>query len=122
MNHQYWQIKNVNPYHSALVDRTNKRCVATTDPVTHTVYLSKNLYGNFKIRVFVHELAHCTMISYGLIEAIHRMVLPEYWVDMEEFICNIIADYGLNMLKIAYRFFGERALYYLPEEMGRFVS
>lgn len=122
MNGYLWRIIFVDPNSPKLVDRTGESCKATTDPIDKCVYLSNNLSGDLFNTVLIHELGHCTMVSYGLIEEIHRMVIPEYWVEAEEFMCNFIADYGLQMFKIAYELFGENAWMFIPYELGRLVA
>ena len=66
-----------------------------------TVYFSSALHGEALKRVLTHEVCHCAMMSYNLIEDIHRMVLPTYWVEAEEWVCNLIADYGASILERA---------------------
>lgn len=105
-----------------LYDRTGKLTVATTDPVSHTVYLSTKLRGQFLMRVFIHELGHCVMVSYDLIDQIHRMVKPEYWIEAEEWICNFIADYGITIFSIAYSKLGYKAWMVVPPELEKLVS
>ena len=34
------------------------------------------------------------MTSFGLIEELHRLVKPEYWIEAEEWVCNLLADYA----------------------------
>lgn len=41
------------------------------------------------------------MISHGLIMAIHSAVLPEFWIDAEEWLCNYVATYGREIFDIA---------------------
>lgn len=114
MNGILWKIKIV-PYKSRmLVDRTNKLTVATTDPTHKTVYLSEKLYGDFLMTVFLHELGHCALYSFDLLEEIHRMTYPEYWIDMEEFICNFLADFGFQIFKIAFSTMGYEAWKLIP--------
>ena len=91
----------VSPTDPGLYDRTSSWTVATTDPRTHQVLLSDQLEGPFLCRVLTHELGHVIMISYNLLGAIHRMVYPEYWVEMEEWLCNFLADYNLEVAWIA---------------------
>ena len=122
MNGYLWHIKCVSPNDPALVDRTNKMCLATTDPVERCVYLSNRLRGTLFARVLIHELGHCAMVSFDLLDEIHQMVKPEYWVDAEEFICNFIADYGLQIFDVAYQMFGEDALLYIPSEIEKVFS
>lgn len=122
MNGDLWHVKFVSPYSDKLVDRTKTLRVATTDPNEYCVYLARNLTGDFLNRVLIHELGHVTMISYDLIRDIHRMVYPEYWIEAEEWVCNIIADYGLKIFRAAYEVLGEQAWIYVPYELSRLVA
>ena len=105
-----------------LIDRTGSHTVATTDPVTNTVYLSRELGGEFLTHVLIHELGHCVIVSFHLQEDIRRMVRPEYWIDAEEWVCNFIADYGMMIFENVYQILGDDALRYLPYELERLVS
>lgn len=122
MNGYLWIIAVVSTNDQKLVDRTGKLTVATTDPKTHTVYLSEILYGDFLMTVFIHELGHCALWSFNLIPMIHRMVKREYWVDMEEFICNFLADYGLSIYQIAYKSLGYKAWQIIPTEFEKYIA
>lgn len=122
LNGDLWRVKSVNPNHPELVDRTGKRCVATTNPVEYCVYLSDQLQGTLFARVLIHELGHCTMISFDLLEEIHRLVEPDKWVEAEEFVCNFIADYGLTIFDTAYQMFGDDALLYIPSAIEKLVA
>lgn len=117
-----WRVVIVPPDSMELVDRTGTLTVATTDPSSHTVFLSENLTGDFLARVVVHELGHCAMISFDLISEIRRMVAPRYWVEMEEFCCNLIADYGYTIYSDAYHILGEEALYIVPKELEKVIA
>ena len=123
MNGYPWQVMIADPHDPKLVDRTNVLRVATTDPIDYIVYLSGTLKGDFLTRVLIHELGHCAMISFNLIEEIHRMVYPEYWIDAEEWICNFIADYGMTILNTGYSILGnyEGAWMFVPKEIERML-
>lgn len=101
MNGYRWHVVFVDPSSSRLVDRTGLKRVATTDPGTRCVYLSRVLNGDFLRTVLVHELGHVTMFSYGLLDILHTYVYPEYWIEAEEWVCNFLADYGEIIRKIA---------------------
>lgn len=77
-----------------LVDRTGSKRVATTDPSTHTIYLSSDLSGDFLERVLTHELTHAAMHSFGMLTRLHQMVQPIFWIEIEEWICNLLANQG----------------------------
>lgn len=123
MNGYLWHIVFVNSFDQKLIDRTGELKVATTDPYNLCIYLSIDLRGDFLIRVLIHELAHCTMFSFDLINDIHRMVYPKYWTIIEEWICNFIADYGMRMFKIAYSVVNNyNAWMFVPYELEKLVS
>lgn len=105
-----------------LVDRTLRRTVATTDPKTGCIYLSKELDGAFLQRVLIHEIGHCALISFDLIRDIHKAVKPEYWIEAEEWVCNIIADYGMRIFYTAYSILGKDAWIFIPHELERVIA
>lgn len=84
--------------------------------------MSNQLSGDFLIRVLVHELGHCAICSFGLINDIHRMVKHEYWLEAEEWVCNFIADYGLTIFSIAFEELGYDAIHYIPQELERLIA
>lgn len=94
MNGRTWSVIFVDRFSEKLIDRTGRLTLATTDPSTNTVYISNTIHGELLTRVTKHELAHCVIVSYGLLNDIHRMTYPEYWVEAEEWACNLIADYS----------------------------
>lgn len=122
MNGDFWKVRFVPSNDPMLVDRTNILRVATTDPSTQTVYLSRRLHGDYLLTVFLHELGHCALYSFDLLDEIHRMVRPEYWIEMEEFICNFLADYGMRIFKISYRTLGYDAWKLIPSEFERYLA
>lgn len=122
MNGTLWRIKFVSQGSPTLIDRTGKSTVATTDARTHYIYLSDELEGDFLVRVLIHELGHCAMISFRLLDDIHRMVYPEYWIEAEEWLCNYLADYGLKIFSIMYSILGYEAWRCVPYEIERLIS
>lgn len=114
MNGLIWHILFVHPYSHELVDRTGALTLATTDINSHTVFLSSSLYGSDLYVVLVHELGHCAIHSYDLLDDIHRVVYPEYWIEAEEWLCNFLVDYGLGILNMAYNVLGNNAWRIVP--------
>ena len=99
INGDVWRPQVVDPGDPRLRDRTGSARIATTDPSTRRVYLSRELRGPFLDRVLLHEAAHCAMVSCGLLEGLHRIVPEESWVDVEEWACNFLANYGGEVLQ-----------------------
>lgn len=71
------------------------------------------------IKVILHELGHVAMVSFHMLDDIHRMVKREYWIDAEEYICNFLADYGFQIFKTAYSILGEDAWICVPKELEK---
>lgn len=122
MNGYLWRVYFVDPDSDLLVDRTDTKTIATTDPETYCIYLSNALRGDLLNKVLIHELGHCTMISFHLLDDIHRMVKRRYWMEAEEWVCNFIADYGLRVFSTAYQILGEEAWIFVPYELERLVA
>lgn len=118
----YWRVQWVPPYSDYLIDRTGTKTVATTDPVTHCIYLSDDLDGEFMFRVVVHEMCHAAMVSFDLLKDIRRMVYPSKWIEAEEWVCNLLADYGLTIFRKAYSVLGYDALRLVPRELERLIA
>lgn len=77
-----------------LMDRTGRYCLATTDPAEKYIFISATIKPDMLEKVVIHEIGHCVLFSFGLLSDIHRMVRPECQIEAEEYICNILADYG----------------------------
>lgn len=100
MNDILWHVKRVHPESVLLFDRTGHQTVATTDPTTHAVYLSEALDGGFLRRVLTHELVHCLLISFGMLPELHHMAKDDERIALEEWACNLIADFAPFVLSI----------------------
>lgn len=108
MNGYKWHVTYVYPVDNRLIDRTGGRKLATTDPNKHEICLSSDLKRDpvMLLRVLSHELSHAVMISYHLLDDIYHLVPPKNRVEMEEWICNFLADYGVDVFTIAYFILG----------------
>lgn len=122
MNGYPWIVKRVSPQNPMLVDRTGKSTLATTDFSSLTVYISNSIQNPFFTHVLIHELGHCALFSYGLIDDVHKVVHPQYWIEAEEWICNFIADYGLQIFETAYSVSGDDAWTIVPQELDRMIA
>lgn len=101
VNGDVWRVSLVDPDDPRLVDRTGSSCLATTDPSTMGVYVSRDLGGDMLARVVRHEAAHCAMVSHGLTYQLRKMLPESAWVPVEEWVCNFLADYGPEVLHAA---------------------
>lgn len=122
MNGDLWRVQFVPPQDDVLIDRTGKRTLAVSDYSTMLISIASNLHGELLNRVFIHELGHCVMFSYGLLQDLHRMVKKRYWVDAEEFVCNILADYSHFVIGTARDILGNRFTYVAPVGAERMIA
>lgn len=122
LNDLLWRVQFVPHNSKYLVDRTSTIRVATTDLNTLTIYLSDRLAYPFLKRVLLHELGHATMLSYGVLDYIHDRVDPEYWIDVEEWICNFLADYGGQIFETARDILGHDAWRFVPTGLNKLLS
>ena len=122
MNGYVWRVMTVPPHSPFLIDRSNTPRLATTDPTALTVYLSTDLYGDMLSTVLLHELGHCAIFSYDLLDDIHSAVLPQHWEEAEEWVCNFIADYGRDIFRNAYSVLGNEAFVVVPYTIDKKVS
>ena len=96
--------------------------LATTDISSHYIFLNDRLEGDLLIRVLLHELGHATMASYGLINDLHRFVKKDYWIEAEEWVCNLIADYGAIIFLSASKTLGVDVWNYIPRKIDHLFS
>ena len=122
LNNYIWKVREVPANSPYLVDRQGVLMVATTDPDELCIFVSEKLQGDFKKRVIAHEMGHATCFSFGLLPEIWECCYPEKRIQMEEFICNFVADYGENIFMLTYRILGDEALERLPHYLERLVA
>lgn len=94
-------VRRVDPGDSRLWDRTGSARIATTDPLTRCVYVSREVSGETLEIVIRHEAAHCAMISYDLTSQLRRLVPEDALVPVEEWVCNFLANYGPEVVHAA---------------------
>lgn len=122
MNGDLWRVQFVSPHDNVLIDRTGNRTLAVSDYSTGVISIANNLHGELMNRVFIHELGHCVMFSYGLLPELHRMIKKQYWVDAEEFVCNILADYSHFVIGTARDILGNQFTYVAPVGAERIIA
>ena len=122
LNGIWWKVRFVNSSSEYLTDRTGNYRLATTDVRLHYIWIDAKLSGRLLVKVLLHELGHATMASYGLIDDLHRFVKKDYWVDAEEWICNLIADYGAMIFLSASNVLGDSIWDYIPKQIDSLLN
>lgn len=120
-NGESWRVERVAWDDPVLVDRTGHLCIGVTDPKTMTVYLADWLDGELLARVLIHEMAHATMWSNGLIRDITKMAMPDKRIQLEEWICNFMADYGMGIYQNAAKTLTGKAIDCIPKSMEALI-
>lgn len=121
MNGLLWKVVFVQASSKKLIDRLGTYTLATTDPKTLTIYVSSRVSEQLLPHVIIHELGHCAMYSFNLLDTIHSMVYPQYWIEAEEWVCNFLADYGYKIFSVAYSILGNDAWIYIPQEYEKLI-
>lgn len=122
MNGDLWRVRFVSPHDDVLIDRTGERTLAVSDYSTRIISISDNLYGELLNRVFIHELCHCVMFSYGLLPELHYMVKKQHWIEAEEWCCNLLSDYGCFVIRTARDILGNKFTYVAPVGVERMIA
>lgn len=122
INDHIWNIYYVSEDNPVLIDRTGTWTLAVTILKRKSIYLSDNLFGNQLITVLLHEMTHATLWEFGIINDIREYCYPENAIDMEELVCNIVADYAQYIFMEAYRVLGGQAIFYMPMVLERLVA
>lgn len=98
INNIHWKVYYVSSDSHFLIDRTGTKCIATTDVKRKIIFIECNLSGETLKKALLHEITHAAMDSYGLLEDIHKMVPRKNWIFVEEWLCNFIYNYGIEIM------------------------
>ena len=98
---EWWHVNLVPPSSPFLIDRTGRLTVATTDTVRRRINVSDAIHGAFLKRVLGHEITHIIMDIYGMNKRIKELA-GNHSIEIEEMICNIVADHGDDILQTAH--------------------
>lgn len=96
-------MKAVSPGDERLVDRTGTERLATTDPITRTIYLTSTLTPPRLDRVVLHEVTHALTVSHRLIPALRASVS---WVDVEEWSAQLLENHAIEAIDAARKLLG----------------
>lgn len=94
-----WHVQRVGPDSPALIDRTGKRALATTDPRTRLICVADGLSPERLAHVMAHEAAHACMVSYGMLDEVREFSRDP--VRAEEWACSLVADHGAEIMAAA---------------------
>ena len=92
-----WHVTRVRRNSLALVDRTGRIRLATTDPGMRVIYVSEEVEPGMLRHVMAHELTHACMVSHGLLNDVKSFSFDH--VRAEEWVCGFVADHAREILE-----------------------
>ena len=104
INGELWRVIFVNENHYALKKPNGTFAIGACDDYSKTIYLSKNLSGEYLKKVLCHEITHAIMFSYNI-----NMPIAQ-----EELFAEIMATFGDEIVEITNVLFS-----YLLKRKGR---
>ena len=90
INGEHWRVVLCSANHPMLIRSDGSLSVGACDDARKTIYLNKDLRGNFLKKVLCHELTHAAMFSYNV----------ELTLQQEEMLAELIATYGEEIVDI----------------------
>lgn len=87
----------VDPHHPMLMRSNGSYSIGACDSETLGIYLNDRINKKLLKKVLCHEIVHATIFSYGI----------ELSVDDEEFIADLIAKHGEEIIKLTDRLFSQ---------------
>jgi hypothetical protein len=91
INGEQWRLLFVPSNHVALLKPNGKFAIGACDDYTKTIYLDKNLTGDYLKKVMCHEITHAAMFSYNVVLSYAQ----------EELLADLLATYGAEIIETA---------------------
>lgn len=93
-----WRVVRVSPGDPFLIDRTGTLRIATTDPVTKTIRISKTVLPPMFDQVYLHEAAHAAMTENNVPELLSVVVDDNSQVLTEELLAWFLESHGIEVV------------------------
>ena len=94
-----WGIKLVSPNHPELQRKDGSYALGSCNNNTHLIYINE-FAPQYKLKkILCHEVTHAAMFSYNI----------EISIEWEEFIADLIATYGAEIIEVTNRIFSHIA-------------
>lgn len=90
INGEQWRLLFVPSNHVALLKPNGKFAIGACDDYTKTIYLDKNLTGDYLKKVMCHEITHAAMFSYNISLSLQQ----------EELIADLMSTFGDEIIDI----------------------
>lgn len=101
VNGELWKVELVSPDNPLLIDRTGEFKLATTDPVTRSIRISRDVEPPLLDKVVLHEIAHAIIISHGLLGPLRNSIPDNMWVHVEEWSASLMERHAIEAAILA---------------------
>lgn len=101
-----WRVVRVSPDDPLLMDRTGHMRVATTDPTTRTIRISRDVLPPLFDRVYLHEASHAIMEEAGVNELLSQLPDDRQQVLAEELLAWFLETHAIEVIDSVSRSLG----------------
>ena len=101
INGDLWRVVRVPAGDPSLIDRTGTRRLATTDPRTKTISISRDVQPPLLDMVTLHEVAHAVTLSWELLPRMRREVMRGDIIGVEEWAAQLVENHALEAVRAA---------------------
>ncbi len=101
INGDVWRVVRVPAGDPSLVDRTGGRRLATTDPRSKTISVSRDVQPPLLDKVMLHEVAHAVTLSWELLPRMRREVMRGDIIGVEEWAAQLVENHALEAVRAA---------------------
>ena len=101
-----WRVIRVAPGDPLLIDRTGQPKLATTDPTTKTIRISTDVPLDMYDRVYLHEVAHASMVESGVSDQLSRVAAGRKLVFLEELLAWFLESHSIEVIDAASKSLG----------------
>lgn len=103
---QVWRVVRTNPGDPFLIDRTGVPRMATTDPVSKTIRISRIVMPPLFDMVYIHEAAHAAMEEAGVNRLLSQVTEERGQVIMEEMLAWFLEHHSIEVIDAVTRSLG----------------
>lgn len=93
-----WRVVRVSPDDPLLMDRTGHMRIATTDPTTRTIRISREVLPPLFDQVYLHEASHAIMEDAGVNELLSQLPDERQQVLAEELLAWFLETHAIEVI------------------------
>lgn len=103
-----WRVVRVMPGDPLLIDRTGTLTIATTDPVSRIIRISRSVMPPMFDQVLLHKVAHAMMKEAGVNELLSQVPDERKRIFMEELLAWFLENHAIEVIDAVSTSLGHR--------------